>query len=84
MLDSDGSTRIVLSTEDVVMRRYELVSGTAFAIVSLAQLTRVIMGWPVQIDLFTVPVWISGVAFLGTGGLAIWAFRVARGQSTAV
>ena len=66
------------------MRRYELVSGTAFAIVSLAQLTRVLMGWPVQIDLFTVPVWISVVAFLGTGGLAIWAFRVARGQSTAV
>jgi hypothetical protein len=66
------------------MRRYELVSGTAFAIVSLAQLTRVVMGWPVQIDLFTVPVWISVVAFLGTGGLAIWAFRGARGQSTAV
>ncbi|HXI99135.1 MAG TPA: hypothetical protein VNG73_09330 [Gemmatimonadaceae bacterium] len=66
------------------MRRYELVSGTAFAIVSLAQLTRVLMGWPVQIDLFTVPVWISGVAFLGTAGLAYWAFRVARGQSTAV
>jgi hypothetical protein len=66
------------------MRRYELVSGTAFAIVSLAQLTRAVMGWPVQIDLFTVPVWISGVAFLGTGGLAIWAFRVARGRSTAV
>jgi len=42
------------------------------------------MGWPVQIDLFTVPVWISGVAFLGTGALAIWAFRVARGQSTTV
>jgi hypothetical protein len=66
------------------MRRYELVSGTAFAIVSLAQLTRIVMGWPVQIDLFTVPVWISGVAFLGTGGLSIWAFRGARGQSTAV
>jgi len=66
------------------MRRYELASGTAFAIVSLAQLTRVLMGWPVQIDLFTVPVWISGVAFLGTAGLAYWAFRVARGQSTAV
>jgi hypothetical protein len=65
------------------MRRYELVSGTAFAIVSLAQLTRVVMGWPVQIDLFTVPVWISVVAFLGTGGLATWAFRIARGQSTA-
>ncbi len=63
------------------MPRYELVSGTAFAIVSLAQLTRVLMGWPVQIDLFTVPVWVSGVAFLGTGALAVWAFRAARGKT---
>lgn len=66
------------------MRRYELVSGIIFAIVSLGQLTRVLMGWPVQIDLFTVPIWISGVAFLVAAGLAIWAIRVARGQPTAV
>ena len=46
------------------MRRYEQVSGTIFVIVSLAQLTRILMGWPVQIDLFTVPIWFSGVAFL--------------------
>jgi hypothetical protein len=66
------------------MRRYELVSGTAFAIVSLAQLTRIVMGWPVQIDLFTVPIWISGVAFLGTAALAIWAYRSASRQAAAV
>jgi hypothetical protein len=66
------------------MRRYEIVSGTAFAIVSLAQLTRIVMGWPVQIDLFTVPIWISGVACLGTAGLAIWAFRTAGRQGAAV
>jgi len=57
------------------MRRYELVSGTIFAIVSLVQLTRILMGWPVQIDLFTVPIWFSGIAFIVAGGLSIWAFR---------
>ena len=57
------------------MRRYEIVSGTIFAIVSLLQLTRIVMGWPVQIDLFTVPVWFSGIAFVVTGALSIWAFR---------
>jgi hypothetical protein len=66
------------------MRRYELVSGTVFAIVSLVQLTRIVLGWPVQIDLFTVPIWFSGVAFLVTGGLAIWAFRSAGRQPAAV
>jgi hypothetical protein len=66
------------------MRRYELVSGTAFAIVSLVQLTRTVLGWPVQVDLFTVPIWFSGVAFLVTGGLAVWAFRSAGRQPASV
>jgi hypothetical protein len=66
------------------MRRYELVSGIIFAIVSLVQLTRTVLAWPVQIDNFTVPIWFSGVAFLITAGLSAWAFRVARRQSAAV
>jgi hypothetical protein len=57
--------------------RYERVSGTVFAVVAIVQLARVLLGWPVQIDLFTVPIWFSVIAFLVTGGLAIWAFRSA-------
>ena len=59
------------------MRGYELVSGIFFSILSLAQLTRTLLGWPVQVAGFTVPVWFSGVAFVITGGLALWAFRSA-------
>ena len=66
------------------MPRYELVSGTVFAIVSLVQLTRIVLGWPVQVDLFTVPIWFSGVAFLVTGGLALWAFRSAGRHPAAI
>jgi hypothetical protein len=64
------------------MRRYELVSGIIFTIVAIVQLTRTVFTWPVQIDLFTVPVWLSGVAFLITGGMAIWAFRSARSPAS--
>ena len=60
------------------MHRYELVSGTIFSIIAVAQLARTLLGWPVQIDLFTVPVWVSGVAFLIAASLAFWAFRSAR------
>jgi hypothetical protein len=60
------------------MPRYELVSGIIFTIMAIVQLTRTVLGWPVQVDLFTVPVWLSGVGFLVTGGMAIWAFRSAR------
>ena len=59
------------------MRRYELVSGTMFAILSLIQLTRTVLALPVQVDGLSVPVWPSGIAFLITAGLAIWAFRSA-------
>lgn len=59
------------------MRRYELVSGILFTILSLAQLTRTVLGWPVQVDGVNVPLWLSGIAFLIAGSLAIWAFRSA-------
>jgi hypothetical protein len=64
------------------MRRYELVSGIIFTVMAVAQLTRTVLGWPVQVDLFTVPVWLSGIAFLITAGMAIWAFRSAKGPAT--
>ena len=64
------------------MRRYELVSGIIFTIVALAQITRTVLGWTLQVDGFSVPVWVSGVAFVITGTLAIWAFRSA-GQGPA-
>jgi hypothetical protein len=59
------------------MRRYEMVSGLIFALVAFVQLIRTVLGWPVQIDLFTVPVWFSAIAFLIAAGMAIWAFRSA-------
>jgi len=59
------------------MRRYELVSGTMFAILSLIQLARTVLALPVQVDGLSVPVWPSGIAFLITAGLAIWAFPTA-------
>ena len=57
------------------MRRYELVSGIFFSILALAQLTRTLLGWTVQVAGFTVPVWFSGVAFVLVGTMALWAFR---------
>jgi hypothetical protein len=63
------------------MRRYELISGIIFTIMAAVQLLRTVLGWPVQVDLFTVPVWLSGVAFLITGSMAIWAFRLARNSA---
>ena len=64
------------------MRRYELVSGIFFSILALAQLTRALLGWPVRVDGFSVPVWVSGVAFIIAAGFAVWGFRSAGARSS--
>ncbi len=59
------------------MKRYEMISGMFFTILSLVQLTRVLLGWPVQVDGVNISVWWSVLAFLIAGTFAFWAFRSA-------
>lgn len=54
--------------------RYEIVSGILFSIIALVQLARTLLGWSVLVDGFNLPVWASGVAFLITASMAVWAF----------
>ncbi len=63
------------------MRTYTLISGTLFSVVALAHALRLFLGWSVELAGWVVPIWISGVALLATGVLAIWAFRLV-GQVT--
>ena len=60
------------------MRRYEQISGTLFALIALAQLSRSILGLSAQVGTLSIPIWFSVVAFLVTATLAIWAFRTSR------
>jgi hypothetical protein len=41
------------------------------------QLVRTVLRWPVQVAGVQFPVWLSAIAFLITGALAVWAFRSA-------
>lgn len=68
------------------MQRYVLVSGFFLAVLTGVQLLRLILGWPVTVAGASIPLWVSVVAALVAGSLAVWAFRVnARaGSATAV
>jgi hypothetical protein len=57
---------------------YCVVSGFFFALVALAHLLRLIFGMSIQVDDFEVPMFVSGVAFVISTGLALWAFRTGR------
>jgi hypothetical protein len=57
------------------MRRYTLVSGLFLALLTCVQLLRLFLRWPVRVAGVDVPLWVSGVAAIIGGSLAIWAFR---------
>jgi hypothetical protein len=59
------------------MRRYVLVSGVFFALLTGVQVLRFLRQWPVRVANVDVPVWVSGIAALIAGALAFWAFRSA-------
>jgi hypothetical protein len=58
------------------MRRYTLVSGLFLTLLACVQLLRLLMRWPVRVAGFDVPLWVSGIAAVIVGALALWAFRV--------
>ena len=58
------------------MRRYVLVSGVFFTLLTLVQLIRFLMQWPVVVAGVVIPSWLSLIAALIVGSLAVWAFRV--------
>ena len=62
------------------MPRYERVSGIVFGFISIAQLTRAVLGWPLLVNGVSIPVAASGLAFLIMGGLSVWAFRSSRAR----
>ena len=54
---------------------FTLAAVTVFAILTLVQLLRLLMGWEVTIQGFAVPIWASGVAVLVAAGLAVTVWR---------
>jgi hypothetical protein len=57
---------------------YIMASAIVFTVVGLVHLLRAIQGWPVELGTWTVPVWLSGVAFVLSAGLATWGFSFLR------
>ena len=55
---------------------YLLISGTLFALVSIAHLLRIVLQLPVLIEDYAVPMYLSWIGFVVPGLLAVWAFRL--------
>ena len=51
-------------------KTFVLLAGVIFAIVAVCHLLRIFMGWPIVIDTWTVPMWLSWIALVIAGGLS--------------
>ena len=60
------------------MRRYAQVSGAFFGVLAVIQLTRTVLGWPIQVAGVELPLWASALACVITSTFAVWAFRAAK------
>ncbi|MCB1529680.1 MAG: hypothetical protein H6853_03555 [Rhodospirillales bacterium] len=59
-------------------KMYIIVSACLFVLVALAHLSRVVYGWPLQAGSVEVPLWLSWVGLVATGGLSVWGFYAWR------
>lgn len=58
-------------------RHFLRLAGAIFALMALAHLARLVMGWPVLIGDWAVPLWVSVIALIGAGMLSFIGLRLA-------
>ena len=62
-------------------KEYCVASGLLFTLVALAHLLRLLYGLSIQVEDTVIPMTVSWVGMIVSAGLAVWAFRIARGSS---
>ena len=58
-------------------KTFATIAAVIFALVALLHLLRLVMGWSVVIDSWTVPMWVSWVGLVVAGGLSYYGARLA-------
>ena len=53
-----------------------------FALIAILQLARFILGWEVSVNGVAIPTWVSGVAFVVAGGVAMMLWRESQTRVT--
>jgi hypothetical protein len=58
-------------------KQFSLVAGAIFAVVAVVHLLRIYLGWPVVIDNWLAPMWVSWIGVIIAGGLSYLGLRLA-------
>ncbi|HWF64249.1 MAG TPA: hypothetical protein VN685_06535 [Rhizomicrobium sp.] len=59
-------------------KNYLTLASAIFALVALAHLVRALLNWPISIDGWIVPVWLSWLAFVVAGALSWFGWNLAK------
>ena len=60
------------------MKPFTTIAVIVFSLIALLQLLRFLLDWEVVVNGTTIPVWVSGMAFVIAAGLAAMLWREAR------
>ena len=58
-------------------KTFAAIAAVIFALVALLHLLRLVMGWSIVIDSWTVPMWVSWSGLAVAGGLSYYGARLA-------
>jgi hypothetical protein len=60
------------------MKPFTTIAVVLLALIAVVQLLRLVLGWTVTVNGLVVPVWLSGIVFVITTGLAVMVWRETR------
>ena len=64
------------------MKPFTLTAIVVLSLTAILQLTRFTLGWEILVNGIVIPVWVSGITFVISGGLAAMLWRECRTQAT--
>jgi len=59
-------------------KTYAAIAAAIFGLVALLHLLRLLMGWSIVIEAWTVPMWLSWIGLVVAGALSYFGARLAR------
>ena len=59
-------------------KTFAAIAAAIFGLVALLHLLRLVMGWSIVIEAWTVPMWLSWVGLVVAGALSYFGARLAR------
>jgi hypothetical protein len=58
-------------------KTFSTIAAVIFGIVAVLHLVRILMGWTVVIDSWTVPMWVSWIGLIVAGGMGYYGTKFA-------